>query len=88
VLHLLLIQSVMSVTKINEFTIGCFLYMPLFFYLCSPACTCLTPPTDAMLQLFGFAHGGPFGHFLHKILDYIFQGKKDTKTIAKKVYCL
>jgi len=36
-------------------------------------------------MLFGFAHGGPFGHFLHKILDYIFQGKKDTKTIAKKV---
>jgi len=88
VLHLLLIQSVMSVTKINEFTIGCFLYMPMLFYLCSLACTCLTPPTDAMLQLFGFAHGGPFGHFLHKILDYIFKGKKDTKTIAKKVYCL
>jgi hypothetical protein len=39
-----------------------------------------------MFQLFGFAYGGPFGHFLHKILDYIFQGKKDTKTIAKKVY--
>lgn len=36
-------------------------------------------------MLFGFAYGGPFGHFLHKILDYIFQGKKDTKTIAKKV---
>ncbi|XP_066329895.1 peroxisomal membrane protein PMP22-like isoform X3 [Miscanthus floridulus] len=35
-------------------------------------------------MLFGFAYGGPFGHFLHKILDYIFQGKKDTKTIAKK----
>ncbi|CAD6247534.1 unnamed protein product [Miscanthus lutarioriparius] len=37
-------------------------------------------------MLFGFAYGGPFGHFLHKILDYIFQGKKDTKTIAKKKY--
>ncbi|KAL6888217.1 hypothetical protein ACP4OV_009243 [Aristida adscensionis] len=36
-------------------------------------------------MLFGFAHGGPFGHFLHKVLDYIFKGKKDTKTIAKKV---
>ncbi|CAN6243630.1 unnamed protein product [Urochloa humidicola] len=36
-------------------------------------------------MLFGFAYGGPFGHFLHKILDYIFKGKKDTKTIAKKV---
>jgi len=39
-----------------------------------------------MFQLFGFAYGGPFGHFLYKFLDYIFQGKKDTKTIAKKVY--
>jgi peroxisomal membrane protein 2 len=46
----------------------------------------LTPCSDDILQLFGFAYGGPFGHFLHKILDYIFQGKKDTKTIAKKVY--
>ncbi|OEL26121.1 Peroxisomal membrane protein PMP22 [Dichanthelium oligosanthes] len=36
-------------------------------------------------MLFGFAYGGPFGHFWHKILDYIFKGKKDTKTIAKKV---
>nr|CAB3446161.1 unnamed protein product [Digitaria exilis] len=36
-------------------------------------------------KLFGFAYGGPFGHYLHKILDYIFKGKKDTKTIAKKV---
>ena len=25
-----LIQSVMSVTEINEFTVGCFRYMPLF----------------------------------------------------------
>ncbi|XP_066318248.1 peroxisomal membrane protein PMP22-like [Miscanthus floridulus] len=37
-------------------------------------------------MLFGFAYGGPFGHFLYKFLDYIFQGKKDTKTIAKKVF--
>ncbi|KAK3156398.1 hypothetical protein QOZ80_2AG0106780 [Eleusine coracana subsp. coracana] len=36
-------------------------------------------------MLFGFAYGGPFGHFWHKVLDYIFRGKKDTKTIAKKV---
>ncbi|KAG8058525.1 hypothetical protein GUJ93_ZPchr0002g23603 [Zizania palustris] len=36
-------------------------------------------------KLFGFAYGGPFGHFLHKVLDYIFKGKKDTKTVAKKV---
>jgi hypothetical protein len=50
-------------------------------------CYDFTPSIDVMLQLFGFAYGGPFGHFLHKILDYIFKGKKDTKTIAKKVYC-
>lgn len=35
--------------------------------------------------LFGFAYGGPFGHFLHKLMDAIFKGKKDKKTIAKKV---
>ncbi|XP_072999981.1 peroxisomal membrane protein PMP22-like [Typha latifolia] len=35
--------------------------------------------------LFGFAYGGPFGHFLHKLLDIIFKGKRDTKTVAKKV---
>ncbi|KAG6493273.1 hypothetical protein ZIOFF_048251 [Zingiber officinale] len=35
--------------------------------------------------LFGFAYGGPFGHYLHKLLDIIFKGKKDSKTVAKKV---
>ncbi|XP_031499571.1 peroxisomal membrane protein PMP22-like [Nymphaea colorata] len=35
--------------------------------------------------LYGFAYGGPFGHFFHKIMDIIFQGKKDNKTAAKKV---
>lgn len=35
--------------------------------------------------LFGFAYGGPFGHYLHKVLDRIFKGKKDKKTVAKKV---
>ncbi|KAH7569456.1 hypothetical protein ACOSP7_012867 [Xanthoceras sorbifolium] len=35
--------------------------------------------------LFGVAYLGPFGHFLHIILDKIFKGKKDTKTVAKKV---
>ncbi|KAJ4838752.1 Peroxisomal membrane protein pmp22 [Turnera subulata] len=35
--------------------------------------------------LFGFAYLGPFGHFLHILLDKIFKGKKDTKTVAKKV---
>uniref|UniRef100_A0A0D9VDY3 Peroxisomal membrane protein PMP22 n=1 Tax=Leersia perrieri TaxID=77586 RepID=A0A0D9VDY3_9ORYZ len=37
-------------------------------------------------MLFGFAYGGPFGHYMHKVLDYIFKGKKDTKTVAKKVF--
>lgn len=36
-------------------------------------------------MLYGFAYGGPFGHFLHKLMDIIFKGKKDNKTIAKKV---
>ncbi|XP_020700778.1 peroxisomal membrane protein PMP22 [Dendrobium catenatum] len=35
--------------------------------------------------IFGFAYGGPFGHFLHKLLDKLFKGKKDNKTVAKKV---
>ncbi|KAK3016939.1 hypothetical protein RJ639_007566, partial [Escallonia herrerae] len=38
-----------------------------------------------LLVLFGFAYSGPFGHFLHKLMDIIFKGKKDTKTVAKKV---
>ncbi|XAR65667.1 hypothetical protein NMG60_11009851 [Bertholletia excelsa] len=35
--------------------------------------------------LFGFAYLGPFGHFLHILLDKILGGKKDSKTVAKKV---
>ncbi|KAL5978656.1 hypothetical protein ACLOJK_029773 [Asimina triloba] len=35
--------------------------------------------------LLGFAYGGPFGHFLHKLMDAIFKGKKDSRTVAKKV---
>ncbi|KAH7681989.1 Mpv17/PMP22 protein [Dioscorea alata] len=35
--------------------------------------------------LFGVAYLGPFGHFLHKLLDSIFKGKRDSKTVAKKV---
>uniref|UniRef100_A0A7N0ZZE7 Peroxisomal membrane protein PMP22 n=1 Tax=Kalanchoe fedtschenkoi TaxID=63787 RepID=A0A7N0ZZE7_KALFE len=38
-----------------------------------------------LMMLYGFAYGGPFGHFLHKLMDFIFKGKKDTKTVAKKV---
>ncbi|KAM0896768.1 hypothetical protein ACQ4PT_022985 [Festuca glaucescens] len=36
-------------------------------------------------MMLGFAYGGPFGHFMHKLLDYLFKGKKDTKNVAKKV---
>ncbi|KAD3337955.1 hypothetical protein R6Q59_027277 [Mikania micrantha] len=35
--------------------------------------------------LFGCAYLGPFGHFYHTFLDKLFKGKKDSKTVAKKV---
>ncbi|KAJ8761820.1 hypothetical protein K2173_004669 [Erythroxylum novogranatense] len=35
--------------------------------------------------VFGFAYLGPFGHFFHIMLDKIFKGKKNTKTVAQKV---
>ncbi|KAL0407249.1 UNVERIFIED_CONTAM: Peroxisomal membrane protein PMP22 [Sesamum latifolium] len=35
--------------------------------------------------LFGSVYAGPFGHFFHILLDKLFKGKKDTKTVAKKV---
>ncbi|KAK1426571.1 hypothetical protein QVD17_15247 [Tagetes erecta] len=35
--------------------------------------------------LFGFAYLGPFGHYFHTLLDKLFKGKKDSKTVAKKV---
>ncbi|KAH9607721.1 hypothetical protein KSS87_023890 [Heliosperma pusillum] len=35
--------------------------------------------------LFGCAYLGPFGHYFHMLLDKIFKGKKDSKTVAKKV---
>lgn len=35
--------------------------------------------------VFGAAYLGPLGHFMHKLLDKIFKGKKDSKTVAKKV---
>ncbi|PRQ36697.1 hypothetical protein RchiOBHm_Chr4g0394471 [Rosa chinensis] len=38
-----------------------------------------------LMMLYGFAYTGPFGHFLHKLMDIIFKGKKDNKTVAKKV---
>eukprot|EP00252_Welwitschia_mirabilis_P014604 TRINITY_DN3209_c0_g2_i2.p1 TRINITY_DN3209_c0_g2~~TRINITY_DN3209_c0_g2_i2.p1 ORF type:complete len:186 (+),score=21.09 TRINITY_DN3209_c0_g2_i2:271-828(+) len=39
----------------------------------------------SLMILYGLAYGGPFGHFLHKFMDYLFRGKGDTKTTAKKV---
>ncbi|PKI57395.1 hypothetical protein CRG98_022240 [Punica granatum] len=39
----------------------------------------------ALKVLLGFAYLGPFGHYLHVILEKIFKGKKDSKTVAKKV---
>ncbi|KAM0944995.1 hypothetical protein DsansV1_C10g0097811 [Dioscorea sansibarensis] len=38
-----------------------------------------------LIMLYGFAYGGPFGHFLHKLMDAIFKGKKEKTTVAKKV---
>jgi peroxisomal membrane protein 2 len=38
-----------------------------------------------LLMLYGFAYGGPFGHFFHKLMDTIFKGKKGNSTVAKKV---
>ena len=35
--------------------------------------------------LLGSGYLRPFGHFLHTLLDRIFKGKKDSKTVAKKV---
>ncbi|TYI66876.1 hypothetical protein E1A91_D09G257700v1 [Gossypium mustelinum] len=38
-----------------------------------------------LIMLYGFAYSGPFGHFLHKVMDIIFRGKKGSKTVAKKM---
>ncbi|XVF38498.1 hypothetical protein REPUB_Repub20aG0107300 [Reevesia pubescens] len=38
-----------------------------------------------LIMCYGFAYSGPFGHFLHKVMDIIFRGKKGSKTVAKKV---
>ncbi|XP_042026335.1 peroxisomal membrane protein PMP22-like [Salvia splendens] len=35
--------------------------------------------------IFGSAYLGPLGHYFHILLDKIFKGNKDTKTVAKKV---
>ncbi|KAK9083122.1 hypothetical protein Scep_029593 [Stephania cephalantha] len=38
-----------------------------------------------LIMFYGFAYAGPFGHFLHKLMDMIFRGKKGNQTVAKKV---
>ncbi|XP_057959887.1 peroxisomal membrane protein PMP22 [Malania oleifera] len=38
-----------------------------------------------LLVLYGLLYSGPFGHFLHKLMDILFKGKKGNKTTAKKV---
>lgn len=38
-----------------------------------------------LVMLYGLLYSGPFGHFLHKLMDIIFKGKKGNKTAAKKV---
>ncbi|KAF4349312.1 peroxisomal membrane protein PMP22 [Cannabis sativa] len=38
-----------------------------------------------LMMLYGFAYSGPFGHFLHKLMDKIFKGKKGNDTVLKKV---
>ncbi|KAL3519444.1 hypothetical protein ACH5RR_017593 [Cinchona calisaya] len=35
--------------------------------------------------IFGAAYLGPLGHYFHMFLDKLFKGKKDSKTVAKKV---
>lgn len=38
-----------------------------------------------LLMLYGLVYGGPFGHYFHKLMDKVFQGKKGNATVAKKV---
>ncbi|KAJ8498664.1 hypothetical protein OPV22_009216 [Ensete ventricosum] len=38
-----------------------------------------------LIALYGFLHSGPFGHFFHKLMEKIFEGKKGKGTVAKKV---
>jgi hypothetical protein len=37
------------------------------------------------MQLLGAGYLGPFGHYFHIILEKIFKGKKDSKTVVKRV---
>ncbi|OMO64827.1 Mpv17/PMP22 [Corchorus olitorius] len=36
-------------------------------------------------MLLGFVYLGPIGHYMYLLLDKFFKGKKDPKTVAKKV---
>ncbi|KAI4368420.1 hypothetical protein MLD38_016978 [Melastoma candidum] len=38
-----------------------------------------------LIMLYGFAYAAPFGHFLHKLMDVLFKGKKGNRTVAMKV---
>ncbi|KAF6156216.1 hypothetical protein GIB67_030219 [Kingdonia uniflora] len=38
-----------------------------------------------LIMLYGFGYAGPFGHFLHKLINAIFKGKTDTPFIYMKV---
>ncbi|URE19730.1 Mpv17 / PMP22 family [Musa troglodytarum] len=38
-----------------------------------------------LLMLYGFVYSGPFGHSLHKFMEWLFKGKKGKDTVAKKV---
>ncbi|XP_021752438.1 peroxisomal membrane protein PMP22-like isoform X2 [Chenopodium quinoa] len=38
-----------------------------------------------LIMIYGFFYSGPFGHFLHKVMDKIFKGKKGSTTVGKKV---
>jgi peroxisomal membrane protein 2 len=37
------------------------------------------------MQILGAGYLGPVGHYFHIALEKIFKGKKDSKTVAKKV---
>ncbi|KAL6573834.1 Peroxisomal membrane protein pmp22 [Orobanche hederae] len=51
-------------------------------------CPKVDPPLYTQIRyslIFGAAYLGPFGHYYHILLDKIFKGKKDNKTVGKKV---
>lgn len=39
----------------------------------------------ALAFLYGLIYSGPFGHFFHKLMDYLFNRRQDGSTIVKKV---